>query len=137
MYFACCYLVEAQRYDYVDPRRPRDVAKLRARLAEATEVVTFGGDAHALRVLREHHGLAGPVPVRGRHTDLALVPGAGGRSIGLEEAARLNLREPRLDVATLAYDPENRRHARLACQSDARQIHQLWKLNQAGVLRVP
>ncbi len=129
--------MESQRYDHVDPRRPRDVAKLLARVSDATELVTFGGDGHALRVLREHHGLAGPVPVRGRHTDLALVDGAQGRDIDLDAAARLNLREPRLDVATLAYDPENRRHARLACQSDARQIHQLWKLNRAGVFRVP
>ena len=137
MYFGCCYLAEPQRYEYIDPRRPRDVARLLSRLADATELVTFNGSAVDLLILREHHGLSGPVPVKGRHTDLAIVPGAQGHRIGLDAATRLNLRAPRLDAASLEYDPENRRHARQACQSDVRQIHQLWKLHKAGVLRYP
>lgn len=119
MYYACCYLVEARRFDYVDPRNRKDVARLIARLREATEVVTFGGDAFGLRVLREHHGLAGPVPAHGRHTDLAAVPGA---------------RVSNIDPGAFEYDPENRRHARQACQAEARQIHHIWVLHRAGVL---
>jgi hypothetical protein len=118
MYFACCYLVEARRFDYIDPRDKKEVARLIARLQEATEVVTFGGEAFGLRVLRGHHGLAGPVPAHGRHTDLATVPGA---------------RLPNIDPGAFAYDPENRRHARQACQAEARRIHRLWELHRAGV----
>jgi len=120
MYYACCYLVEARRFDYVDPRNRKDVARLVARLQEATEVVTFGGNAFSLRVLREHHGLAGPIPGHGRHTDLAAVPG---------------VQLARIDPGAFEYDPENRRHARQACQAEARQVHHLWTLHRAGVLR--
>lgn len=120
MYFACCYLVEAKRFDHIDPRNKKDVARLIARLKDATEVVTHGGEDFTLRVLREHHGLAGPVPAQGRHTDLARVPGA------------LPLR---IDAGGPAYDPENRRHAREACQAGARQLLQLWLRHRAGVLR--
>jgi hypothetical protein len=120
MYFACCYLLESRRFDFFDPRSKKDVARLLARLKDASEVVTHGGDAFGLRVLREHHGLAGPVPAHGRHTDLATV--AGVPPLGI-------------DAGGPAYDPENRRHAREACQAGARQLLQLWLRHRAGVLR--
>jgi hypothetical protein len=116
LYYACCYHVEAKRFDYFDPRNRKDVARLLARLADATEVVTFNGEALGLRMLREHHGLGAIA----RHTDLAAVPG---------------VHAPRIDPGAYAYDPENRRHARQACQDEARQVLQLWKLHRAGVLR--
>lgn len=120
MYFACCYLVESRRFDFIDPRDKKDVARLVARLKDATEVVTHGGEDFTLRVLREHHGLAGPVPAKGRHTDLATVPGVPPL---------------RIDAGVSAYDPENRRHAREACQAGARQLLQLWLRHRAGMLR--
>lgn len=118
MYFACCYLVEARRFDYIDPRSKKDVVRLVARLRDATEIVTFNGAAIGLRVLREHHGLTGTVPATGRHTDLATMPG---------------VMLPAQDPGVFAHDPENRRHARQACQAEARRIHRLWSMHRAGL----
>jgi len=137
LYYACCYLVESRRYEYFDPRTEKDVLKLIARLKDATEVVSFNGESFDLPVLREHHGLKGRVPTKGRHTDLCVVLSEQGRGGSLNDAVSLNLGKQKLAINTLPHDPVERSHARKACQSDVRQTYRLWKLHREKKLRYP
>ena len=137
LYYACCYLVESRRYEYFDPRNEKDVLKLLSRLKDATEVVSFNGETFDLEVLRKHHGLTGRVPRRGRHTDICVLLSEKGRGGSLDDAARLNLGEPKLDISKLESDPINRNHAREACRSDVSQTYRLWKRYQKGTLKFP
>ena len=137
MYYGCCYLVEWRRYEHFDPRLPRDIARLFARLTNAVEIVSFNGEAFDLEVLRLHHGLVTPVPKDGTHTDLAVVLSDEGRGGSLDETAWLNLGVHKTDINTLQHDPEHRSHARQACQSDVRLTYRLWKLYKAGALKFP
>ena len=135
MYFACCYIVESKRYKYFRPEKAAGLIRL---LKSATEVVTFYGTKLDIPVLRRHHGLKGPVPSSGRHTDLGIVvERKKGQWVTFADTVRVNLGEEKLDINKFPHDPVDRSHARRCCQSDVRQTLKLWKLHRARRLRCP
>ncbi|KAA0252811.1 MAG: hypothetical protein EDX89_16690 [Acidobacteria bacterium] len=131
---ACLYDGTTGRYRHF---LPDNMPALVACLKRADEVISFNGKRFDLPVLRRHHGLTGPVPAHGQHTDLCeVLEDLAGFRVSLNQAATMNLGEGKhtlgrdmaaLDMAGL----------KVACQSDVRQTYELWKRHRDGTLQYP
>ncbi|MFN0317649.1 MAG: ribonuclease H-like domain-containing protein [Burkholderiales bacterium] len=131
---ACAYIQETRKYRYFVPETATELISL---LQRANEVISFNGKNFDILVLQRHHKLKGSTPEKGRHIDLhKILSDEAGFRVSLNHAALINLREKKhtdgrkMNTLTL-------KELKIACRSDVRQTYRLWKLYEAGNLKVP
>ncbi len=134
MRVACAYVEHQKRYLFFTPDQCAQLIEL---LQNADEVISFNGKNFDSLVLRQHHGLKGKLPAKGRHFDVhQVLSERAGFRVSLDVAAKINLGEGK---HTQGREMNNLNAAALreACKADVRQTYRLWKLHESGALQAP
>lgn len=134
MRIACIYDESARKYRFFKPEHSKSLIKI---LKRANEIVTFNGKEFDILVLRQHYGLKGRVPQKGKHTDIhEIMSKRAGFRVSLNRAVGLNFNESKhtsgRDIGKL-----NLSKLKTACRSDVRQTYKLWKCYKEDSLRYP